>query len=126
MEIKLNLGLRRSIIPPRTGRSIPHIPPTAGFHRSVVSARPVGRLPSGTVRRVKPIQPSSIFHKPNSLPLLENLLAWGEIQKQEVLGMLKLVTPDFEEYDILVSKLDRLEQVLDTTKQQIARLIEGQ
>ena len=119
--IKLNLGLRRSIIPPMGS-----IPPTAGFHRSVVSARPVGRLPSGTVRRVKPTQPSAIFHKPNSLPLLENLLAWGEIQKQGILDTLKLVTPDFEEYDVLVGQLDKLEQVLDTTRQQIARLIEGQ
>jgi len=50
---------------------------------------------------------------------LERLLAWGQQEEQRCINVLQALSPEFHEYDEVLEKLGKLQQVLDQVKRQL-------
>jgi len=50
---------------------------------------------------------------------LERLLAWGQQEEQRCINVLRTLSPEFHEYDEVLEKLGKLQQVLDQVKRQL-------
>jgi len=50
---------------------------------------------------------------------LERLLAWGQQEEQRCINVLRTLSPEFHEYDEVLERLDKLQQVLDQVKRQL-------
>ena len=51
---------------------------------------------------------------------LDRLLAWGQQEEQRCINVLRTMSPDLPEYDEVLEKLSKLQQVLDQVKRQLA------
>ena len=51
---------------------------------------------------------------------LDKLLAWGQQEEQRCINVLKAMSPDLPEYDEVLEKFSKLQQVLDQVKRQLA------
>ena len=85
----------------------------------VDSKRPIIRRPEDIA------EPYCIPSKPTAKKrlckgTLDRLLTWGQQEEQRCINVLRTISPDFPEYDEVLEKLSKLQQVLDQVKRQLA------
>ena len=88
------------------------------------------RLGMGNAKRSTTVHPAD-FSEPYCIPskptttkgqrkgTLERLLAWGQQEEQRCINVLRTLSPEFHEYDEVLERLGKLQQVLDQVKRQL-------
>ena len=88
------------------------------------------RLGMGSAKRSTTVHPAD-FSEPYCIPskptttkgqrkgTLERLLAWGQQEEQRCINVLRTLSPEFHEYDEVLERLGKLQQVLDQLKRQL-------
>lgn len=88
------------------------------------------RLGMGSAKRSTTVHPAD-FSEPYCIPskptttkgqrkgTLERLLAWGQQEEQRCINVLRTLSPEFHEYDEVLERLGKLQQVLDQVKRQL-------
>ena len=83
------------------------------------SKRPIIRRPADIA------EPYCIPSKPTAKKrlcngTLDRLLTWGQQEEQRCINVLRTMSPDVPEYDEVLEKFSKLQQVLDQVKRQLA------
>ena len=83
------------------------------------SKRPIIRRPADIT------EPYCIPSKPTAKKrlckgTLDRLLTWGQQEEQRCINVLRTMSPDLPEYDEVLEKFSKLQQVLDQVKRQLA------
>ncbi len=88
------------------------------------------RLGMGNAKRSTTMHPADVS-EPYCIPskptttkglrkgTLERLLAWGQQEEQRCINVLRTLSPEFHEYDEVLERLGKLQQVLDQVKRQL-------
>jgi hypothetical protein len=88
------------------------------------------RLGMGKAKRSTTVHPADI-PEPYCIPskttttkglrkgTLEKLLTWGQQEEQRCINVLRTLSPEFHEYDEVLERLGKLQQVLDQVKRQL-------
>ena len=88
------------------------------------------RLGMGSAKRSTTVHPAD-FSEPYCIPskptttkgqrkgTFERLLAWGQQEEQRCINVLRTLSPEFHEYDEVLERLGKLQQVLDQLKRQL-------